>query len=188
MTPAHENPFRVDRLHALAFEPQGATWPELMERLHRLRYRAAIVGPHGSGKTTLLEALAPRLAELGYSPRLLFRNREGRGRLPRHWADALASVGASDVLLVDGYGHLGVLQRLRLRVTARRCAGLIVTAHRRRTLPTLIRTRTDTALFRRLAGQLHDSVEPRRLDALFHRHRGNLRDALRELYDLHALA
>lgn len=185
-----DNPFRVDRLHALPFEPQGATWDELLHRLQRLRLRGVVRGPHGSGKTTLLEQLAPRLAAQGLRPRLLFRNRDGGGAIPPDWRGTLDSLAPGDVLLVDGYDHLSVLNRLRLRALARRCAaGLIATSHRPHlTLRTLHRTRTTPALLVRLADQLAPRPLPRPLLAdLYARHRGNLRDAFRDLYD-HAAA
>ena len=184
MTPARDNPFRVDRLHALAFEPQGMTWAAMLQRLHRLRCRAAIVGPHGSGKTTLLEALASHFQASGKQPRLLFRNAEdGRG-IPPAWLETLETLTPRDVLLVDGYSHLGIKQRRQLRSAARHVSGLIVTAHHRCRLPTLIRTRTDPALLGRLVTQLTGQTLPAdTLVDLHRRHRGNLREALRELYD-----
>lgn len=189
MIPAHRNPFRVERLHTLPFEPQGTTWHDLMRRLAHLNYRAAIVGPHGSGKTTLLAQLAPRLAALGYTPRELFRNSEGGRAMPPHWCDTLRDLRPTDILLADGYGHLGPLSRLRLREHARKhAAGLIVTAHRRCALPTLIWTRTDPSLLARLVSHLHGDLDASLIASLHARHRGNLRDALRELYDLHATA
>lgn len=188
MTPAHENPFRVQRTDALPFEPQGATWDDLMQRLHRLRFRGAIVGPHGSGKTTMLLALAPRLESLGLTPRILFRNRGGGGAMPPEWRDTLASIRESDVLLVDGYTHLGALGRWRVRTTARRAAGLVVTAHGRCGLPPLHHTSTTPDLLAQLVERLHAAVPREHIDAVFHEHRGNLRDCLRALYDRQALA
>lgn len=185
MTRPCDNPFRVDRLHALPFEPQGTTWPSLLQRIERRGWRGAIVGPHGSGKTTLLHALMPRLEARGRRPRMVFRNREGGWAIPQHWHATLAALKAGDVLLADGYNHLGPMQRLYLRqITARAGAGFIVTAHHRGTLPTLIRTRTDSLLLARLIEQLTGGVPPQgAASALHRRHRGNLRDALRELYD-----
>ncbi len=184
MRPA-DNPFRVERMHALAFEPQGQTWDELLARLERLRLRAAVVGPHGSGKTTLLRSLAPRLEARGLRPVMLFRNAEGGGGWPAAWGDPLHRLGPRDVLLVDGYDLLAPLPRWRLRRLARRAAGLVGTSHRPCLgLPTLVRTATSPELLReivsRLAGRTMDADGAARLLA---RHHGNIREALRELYD-----
>src|SRR5690606_19780955 len=112
--------------------------------------------------------------------------RDGGGAIPRQWWDTLRSLAPGDALLVDGYDHLHALNRLRLRSLARRhAAALIVTSHRPHlTLRTLHRTRTTPALLSRLADQLAPTPLPRSLLAdLYTRHRGNLRDALRDLYD-----
>jgi len=65
---------------------------------------------------------------------------------------------------------------------------LIITTHRPGRLPTLIACATNAALLDRIIQRL----TPDRLAAappaaeLFTRHRGNLRNALRELYDVYA--
>jgi MoxR-like ATPase len=73
---ARENPFRADRVLACRYRPQSVGWDELIDRIQRHRYRAAIIGPEGTGKTTLLEDLAPRLDAMGHS--LTFAT--GRGK------------------------------------------------------------------------------------------------------------
>lgn len=184
-----DNPFRVDRLHALEFRlPGDATWESLLRNLQRVRFRAAIVGAHGSGKTTLLHALAPRLEAIGFRPRMIFRSADvldgsddGYGQ---PWDETIATLEDRDVLLVDGYGHLPTLSRLRLRSRAAKAAGIIATAHARCDLPTILDTETSPTLLddlvRQLTGQGLDAAENA---TLYARHRGNLRDALRELYD-----
>jgi hypothetical protein len=66
MTRAIDNPFSVDHVLRVRFRPQGCSWDDLMSRLARLNYRAAVVGPRGSGKTTLLEDLGPLLEARGF--------------------------------------------------------------------------------------------------------------------------
>ncbi len=54
---ARDNPFAVERVHAIRYHPVNTTFDQILARLHELNYRAAITGPEGSGKTTLLEDL-----------------------------------------------------------------------------------------------------------------------------------
>ena len=58
---ARDNPFSVERLHAVRYRTKEATFDEILQRLDEMNYRAAIVGPEGSGKTTLLGNLQDAL-------------------------------------------------------------------------------------------------------------------------------
>lgn len=186
----HQNPFRVERIDALAFRPQGASWSELLVRLEVLRHRAAIVGADGTGKTTFLEDLARRLPLAGWRPVLrVLKPDSTRGEV----RDAIAvarTADAKDVLLVDGADHLKRLDWWRLARAARRAGGLVIASHRAGLLPTLIETRTSAELLaelvHELAPGLADRLEPE-LAGLLERHHGNVRDTLRALYD-HAAA
>lgn len=183
---AADNPFRVQRLHSLAFRPQGIDWPALMHRLNGLGRRAAIVGPEGTGKTTLLRELGGRLKQQGYRTRWLQVGRDRR--LPRRaLAEATTDLGARDVVLFDGAGHLLPPRWWWLRRRCRDAGGLIITAHFGRRLPVLLRTRTDAALLCSLIAELLPDVSPAHWpadpQALLHRHGGNVREALFELYD-----
>ena len=178
MRPA-DNPFRVDRLESLGFELLGDTWPALLDRLKAMSHRAAVVGPHGSGKTTLLENLAEHLQTAGWRVHRLFMNAELLMR-----PSAPAGLGVRDVVLFDGADHLSRRAWWRFERATRVAGGLVITSHCPGLLPTLIETRTTPALLAHLVERLtgmppdaHDCCE------LFERHRGNLRSALRELYD-----
>ena len=166
----------------------GTTWPDLMDRLAALRYRAAILGPHGRGKTTFIEDLAPRLEERGFRVRRITIN-QAHPRLDRSERETLRKMGAGEVLLLDGAERLGRTGWLALRTRSRGFGGLIVTSHRPGLLPTLHECETTPEL---LAGIVRDLLgpeagDPRPVPAdLYARHRGNLRDALRELYDVWA--
>lgn len=60
---ADNNPFAQQRLERLLFHfPDNRTWETHLHDLHRLEYRAAIVGPRGSGKSTLLREMHRRLS------------------------------------------------------------------------------------------------------------------------------
>jgi hypothetical protein len=178
---ACDNPFASDRIESIPYHPQGTTWEAIMTRLADLRYRAAIVGPHGTGKTTLLEELAARLERLGYIPQRALLN-DRSPRLPR---GMLREPTSAQVVLIDGADHLPRLSWLMLRLRCRHAGGLVVTCHAAGMLPTLVRTTASPELLRQIVTRLqpHHAGD---LADLFHRHAGNIRAALRELYDGYA--
>ena len=148
--------------------------------------RGAIVGAKGRGKTTLLEDLAARLSARGYVP-VSFRIPGGERRLPPGLRRALAAAGPRDVFLVDSAGQLSAGQHLLLLRRSRRAGGLVVTAHRRGLLPTLARLESSPELLEQIVGEIAGRrIEEfgRSATELFARHRGDLRGALRELYDV----
>jgi hypothetical protein len=166
----------------------GERWEELLARFELLGRRAAIVGPHGSGKTTLLEDLAPRLREAGFTPRPLRLDAESPRFEPGLLDAFFATLGAGDVILFDGAEQLGAVAWHRFERRSRAAAGLLLTTHHPGRLPTLIETSTTPELLETLVAQILGDAAPLRpqMPALFERHRGNLRDALRELYDRYA--
>ena len=187
---ARENPFRTERVLAtIRYTCPDAGLDTLIARLAALGYRAAIVGPHGAGKTTLLEDLGRALQDRGFritSMRLATDDR----RLPDEWPSRTARLGPRDIVCLDGAEQLSAIAWLWFRWRARRAAGLIVTSHWRGRLPLLIECTTSADLLERIVRRLSpapDTDAPLVVD-LFRRHRGNLRDALRELYDFHAAA
>jgi hypothetical protein len=184
---ARDNPFRSERVLSLRYR-LGGNWDALLARFERLGRRAAVVGPHGSGKTTLLEDLAPRLREAGFTTRPLRLDTETPRFEPGFLDRFFASLGPRDLILFDGAEQLGALAWHRFERRARAAAGLLVTQHRPGRLPTLVETSTTPELLETLVAQiLGDAAELRpTLPALFERHQGNLRDALRELYDRYA--
>jgi hypothetical protein len=186
---ARDNPFAVQRVLAIRSRLAGVTWEDLVDRLATLDFRAALVGLHGHGKTTLLEDLAPRLEERGFRLRSVTL-RAGERRLTAAQEETLfADLSGRDLLLVDGAEQLGRLAWLRLRRKSHAAGGLVVTSHRPGLLPTFHECRTTPELLagivRDLLGPEAEGVSPDPED-LWQRHRGNLRDALRELYDVWA--
>ncbi len=163
----------------------GTTWEELLARLAALRYRAAIVGPHGRGKTTLLEDLAPRLEALGLRTRSLTIH-EAHPQLDAADRALLRRLGPGEVLLLDGAEGLGALAWWRVRRWTRRAGGLVITSHRPGLLPTLIECETTPALLAELVREILGSEAQVSAEELFARHGGNVRNALRELYDVYA--
>jgi hypothetical protein len=90
--------------------------------------------------------------------------------------------------VVDGAQELSRPAWAWLRRRSRAAAGLVVTSHRPGLLPTLVECTTDPVLLGELIRQLVAEGRPEDPppEALHRRHRGNLRLALRELYDLYA--
>jgi len=181
-----DNPFASHRVEGLAYRFIGFGLTALRQRLEEMGGRSAIVGPKSSGKTTLLDELASTL------PGDLVQLRiQGGCRHPWHSArDQLPKpVNPNHLVLVDGAEQLGPLGwRLLLRAT-RHARGFIATLHRPGGLPTLIECRTDHSLLFDLVEELvpadASTLEPE-LEGLFHRHGGNIRSCLRELYDVYA--
>ena len=179
---ARDNPLASDRILALVrYRPLGWTWNDLLARLDAQQWRCAIVGPKGSGKTTLVEDLAERLTAAGRRWRMI-RLSEEDGRIA---PGALRRLARDEIVFVDGAEQLPLPRWLWLRWQTRRAAGLIVTTHSRGRLSTLLETTTSPQLLHEILGDLLGchAVSPAAAAALHARHGGNIRDALRELYD-----
>lgn len=182
---AKDNPFRTENIHRIRYRLLEGSWDDLLEKLEDLDHYAAIVGPDGSGKTVLLEELGMKLADQGLSMKRLFLN-DMAPSIPQSSLDNLmANLTESDIILFDGADRMGRLAWSRFERQASKAAGLIVTSHRTGFLPTLIECRTTPELF----GGIVDEVlgtEDHNVDigGLFEKHTGNIRQALRELYDL----
>ena len=187
---ARENPFTSDRVIAtIRYACADGGLDTLVARLAALGYRAAIVGPHGAGKTTLLEDLGRALQDRGFQITSVRLGTDDR-RVPDAWPARAARLGPRDIVCLDGAEQLSALEWLWFKWRARRAAGLIVTSHARGRLPLLVECTTSADLLERIVRRL--SPEPAAgappAAELFRRHHGNLRDALRELYDFHAAA
>ncbi len=185
---ARDNPFSADRVLRIRYCPLGITWPELLERLKALEYRAAVVGPHGSGKTTLLEDLEPHLRALGFTPARLRLTEEENSFPPDALRRFITELNMRDVVLFDGADLMRPRSWARLKRKTSRAGGLIITSHRPGLLPTLIECRTTPQLLGYIAAQLAgaDALPSDLIFHLFDKHNGNLREALRHLYDLWA--
>ena len=145
---------------------------------------AAIEGPHGSGKTNLLAALAKHLGADG-RPVEAIRVRSARDGLRALGCIRRSGPGAT--VCVDGWEALGRTWAALVRWSAsRRGVGLIVTCHRALGLPTLVRCTTSPALLARLVADLpaHEGlIGGSDIAAAFAARRGDVREALYDLYD-----
>jgi len=193
LVPAHQNPFRTQRVESLDFRfPEGLDWPRFLARVREFNYTAAIVGPDGAGKTTLLEGLGHRLRKQGIRTRPIFVNHDHKRVTPTQWRAGLTDLQRKDIVLFDGADLLNMWTWWQLlRLIRQSDAGLIITAHREGLLPTLIHTGTDFELFRDLLVELLGEEATQQLGdlprQLFEQHHGNVRDALRDLYDAYAI-
>jgi len=94
-----------------------------------------------------------------------------------------------DVILFDAAEQMTRFDWTLFKRRSMQAGGLVITSHRSGMLPTLIECTTDPALLsdiiRALLGT--ESMDFTRMTSDLHqRHNGNLRQALRELYDLYA--
>ena len=178
---ARDNPFRTERVLAFRYRPCDVTWEQLLSRLESLGRRGAIVGPRGSGKTTLLEDLGARLATRGLAVRYVQLNREKRKLSPED-AAALRRLTGRDLVLLDGAEQLSWWRWWLVRRRTRRAGGLLITSHRPGLLPTVLETHASIDVLRQMVEELAGEV-PADLAEVFARHRGNIRTAVRELYD-----
>jgi len=189
MVTAGENPFRVQRIHALPYQSPELDWEALLDRLEAQQYRGAIVGPHGHGKTTLMRGLLVRLEERGFRTIHLFRN-DARPRFSAAYLRGeFKALTRRHIVLLDGAEQLHWLRWKGFERRCKKAGGLVITCHRPGRLPTLHTCRTSPALLESLLDQLAatDSddlrAEARRL---FDRYQGNLRDVWFALYDAYA--
>jgi hypothetical protein len=166
---------------ALRYRAPGFGWEDLEARLAAVGRRGAIVGPEGHGKTTLLLEWTERRRAAGEKV-VFFRIAEKQRRLSADQRRRACSGGFVFVDSAEQLGWLGWRELLRL---TQRASGLVVTTHRPGRLPTVFACRTSPRLLEELAREL--SGEEADGAGCWERHGGNVRLALRELYDRFAL-
>jgi hypothetical protein len=185
---AKDNPFRVSRVNEIKYLFSDTDWPEVMNRLEELDFRAAIVGNHGSGKSKLLNEFEPRLIEKGFVIQRLFLNQEKRKFPPGFLSEFFSELTSNTIILFDGAEQLSNIAWNRFKKKALKAKGLIITCHEPGMLPALVETSSSIEVFRKILMQIAPDEVPgleSKLEPLFNKHSGNLRDAIRELYDIY---
>lgn len=173
---ARENPFRSECIEALSYRAPEFDWNRIEVRLQQIGGRGAIIGPKGHGKTTLLEQWNSRHSDSHY-----FRIAERQRRLTAEQQETLRA-NSRAWIFVDSAEQLGWFGWRELRRLISPDSRLIITTHRVGRLPTLHRCETSPELMRALVAEL-TGLQPD-CRPLWLRHRGNLREAFRELYDV----
>jgi len=192
------NPFSTRRVRpgALGFIFSDSLSAKcLVKRLTMNHWWGQIVGPHGSGKSTLLASLIALIKPLGHN--ILHITLHDRERhLPLVFLNSILENAAesSDSLLVivDGYEQLSRWSRFRLkRLCRRERCGLLVTAHQSVGLPMLHRTEPSLDSAHRVVEHLQQgyttTVDSAEVDRCYAQQKGNLREMLFDLYDLHEI-
>jgi hypothetical protein len=187
MMRAADNPFAVQKVLRIRYRLSDQAWEGLLDRLVALHHRAAIVGPHGRGKTTLLEDLAPRLEARGFRIRSVMLHTGNRLLTREQKVILFRHLSPRDFLCIDGAEQLSRIAWLALLARSQAAGGLVITSHHLGLLPTLLECETSPEL---LEGIVRDLIGPQVDDSqirdLFARHGGNVREALREMYDVWA--
>ncbi|MEW6076637.1 MAG: hypothetical protein AB1724_02365 [Thermodesulfobacteriota bacterium] len=183
------NPFASRHIESLPYQFTALSLNAVMERLAAQRYRGAIIGPCGSGKTTLLETIGRRLEQTGFCCCYLYLKKENRP-VYTPWPKPLSGRDAANTaFLIDGTEQLSRPSWFGLYFRIRAAGAIVVTTHGKSLLPPLVHTRTSPALLhdlvRQLTGKAETISEPAIVD-LYRRHQGDIRQALRELYDVWA--
>jgi len=187
---ARDNPFATQRVLRLRYEfPSDHVRNQTRERLKSLGFRAAIVGHRGSGKTTLLEDLGQWLGAEGFRTLHVFLNEQNRA-IPMDCIRRIRpQLTDRDIVLLDGCEQLGPINWWRFRWQTRQAGGLIITTHHAGRLPTLWRCETNVELLAGLIRKLQEvPLSPSEVERLYQKHRGNVREALRELYDMKSIS
>jgi ATPase subunit of ABC transporter with duplicated ATPase domains len=182
---AKDNPFATCHLERLAFRfPPGMDWENLLKRLEAQQWCASIVGGNGSGKTTLMEQLVPHLEARGFQPTLFRLSAESSMRDKERLSDKFRDLPAPGFILLDGAEQLSTRHWLSVRAAASKAAGFIVSVHRSSRLPVVLELETNAKLLDALVVELSGGkLTEGEADTILHRHRGNLRECLRELYE-----
>jgi hypothetical protein len=184
---ARDNPFAVHRILEFRYQWSESQWATALQRLEQMGFHGAIVGPHGSGKTTLMDDLGQRLRDAGKLT-WFCQLHTGERRLPIAVWKQLVALPTSTFLLLDGAEQLSYWRwRELVKFIRKSKRPFVVTLHRVGRWPTWFESRADIAILDEMVHEFLPSPPPN-VSAinrhLFSKHNGNIREALREWYDL----
>jgi len=182
--PARKNPFATEHLKKIRYRFSDSSLNSLLNHFETLNYRAAIVGPQGYGKTTLQKELASAMAP---TQTHWIKLREGDRKIPQSILyDIFSQAGTNDLICVDGAEQLSWWNWKKLLRQLGKDQRCLITSHRQGLLPTLINCKTSVSLLSDLVTELtftSDTVQQKELELIFKKHRGDIRQSIRELYD-----
>jgi DNA replication protein DnaC len=186
---AKDNPFSTEQISKIKYYLSETELENLIKRLKELNFYAALVGDHGSGKTTLLESIVIKLIELNYKPKLLRLNTE-KPSFPKSFLREFSkSLKKTDIVILDGAEQLNFLSWQYFKYKVKNADGLIITTHKEGRLPTLYRCQTSYKILDKILLELL-GIQAKDLEKnsqkLFDKHQGNIRNVLREYYDIYA--
>jgi len=185
---ARDNPFSSRHIGRLAYRGKVPK-TEIMRRLRRMGHRGAIVGPKGSGKTMLLETIGRLLQQAGYTVIHLRLTVEDKSISKTTFKPMGRPLSVCHAILLDGAEQMSFFRWRHFRRRVRNAGALVVTSHRAGFLPELMQTRTSPELLADLVSDLlgkSHKIPGHDIERLFEVHDGNIRTALRELYDIWA--
>ena len=185
---ARLNPLRSSAWSGLGYHfSAGSSWDEVCKRFLELGCKGAVQGEQGSGKTTFLQEFEHRLNTLGLQAVRVSAKDFPISSWFRFRRLVQQQAQARTVLLLDDADVLPLPHRLILRCWLRRLPGLALAVHGHSFLPAFHHCRTSPALL----GELLTEIAPAQVSScksaeLFLKHRGNVREVFRELYQLAA--
>jgi len=173
-----ENPYRSSCIDELPYRAPNLAWPSLVENVMRAPPQGLILGPKGYGKTTFCLELVAQL-QRRFFPACYVRVRDVKHDL----VEALRCGAAKKLVVLDGGELLGWTAWLKLS-RRRFPSGILVTRHTPNYWPVFWRCTTSPTLLETLMTELSGHSPPAgRAHALWLKHDGNVREALRECYD-----
>lgn len=166
----------------------------LANKLEKFGFTSQITGPHGGGKSTLMLELASILQWSNHG--VFYYSLHDRQRsFPRKFHEELnswlnsGSHKEKQIIFLDGFEQLSWWHRAAFRYFCQsRRLGVLLSSHSPVLgIPILYRTSTSRQTLALILDYLLEEsefpIDENRIDALFHRHRGNIRNVLFDLYD-----
>ena len=188
--PAKDNRFSTCFTDNLSFRFGGSeTWDLLFLRFKSLGFKGAVTGAEGSGKTTFMLQFGQYLKSKGFPIFYLRLSEDQKSGHLFSFYKALKKYKASEILLLDGYEQLDAFSRMFLKWRARNIKGLLISCHMKAPCKVLHHCETSPELLRELLRSLTGNeqfISTEDSELLLEKSGGNVRGALRTLYDYEA--